>query len=434
MTIDQLREFRQRVYESMGRARDAQFELIDALLLNQEGRSVVELSLSPVFRRGWASVYAALSDGQVERGQLERLYVRHLPDRSRPVWALDSTLWPRPDAQTLPERGFHHSPTRIKGNNPIGIGHAYSTLVSVPEASGSWALPLAHEWIGGDQTALEVGAQQVTRLAALSPSRPLVTMDSAYTGPAWLKATIDGQFDSLGRLRPNRVVYRQPPPYPGFGRPAVHGPALKLRRAETWFSPDEALCVRDPKLGRLEISVWHHMHFREAPNHPVTVIHIHRLEARGTRRDPAHLWLMYVGQSSLHLATDWRFYLRRYAIEHFYRFLKQDLLWTSFAGTALHNTQLWSILVTIAYWLLFLARQLVFDRTRPWEKAAPTPPALSPGRVKRALPALWSQIATPAAPCKTRGKSSGRPDGFQPPPRPRYAILKKRSKRLPKAA
>jgi hypothetical protein len=418
----------------MGRARDAQFELVDALLLNREGRSVVELSQSPVFRRAWASVYAALSDGQVERRQLERLYVRHLPGSLRPVWAVDSTLWPRPDAQTLPERGFHHSPTRIKGNKPIGLGHACSTVVSVPEASGSWALPLAPEWMAGDQTALEVGAQQATRLAALSPVRPLVTMDSAYSGPAWLKAPVDGRFDSLGRLRPNRVVYRQPPPYPGGGRPAVHGPALNLRRVETWVSPDEALCVRDEKLGCLEITAWQHMHFREAPDHPVTVIHIHRLEAHGTRRDPAHLWLMYVGPSPLHLATDWRSYLRRYAIEHCYRFLKHDLLWTSFAGTALHNTQRWSIWVTSAYWLLFLARDLVLDRVRPWEKAAPTPPALSPGRVKRALPGLCSHIGTPAAVCKPRGKSPGRPHGFQPPPRPRYPILKKRPARLPKAA
>lgn len=434
MTIDQLREFRQRVYESMGQARDAQFELVDALLLNSEGRSVVELSLNPVFRRGWGSVYAALSNGQVNPGLLERLYIRHGPASERPVWAVDSTLWPRPDAQTLPERGFHPSPTRIKGNKPIGIGHAYSTVVSVPEESGSWALPLAHEWIGSDQSALEVGAEQVKRLAALSEVRPLVTMDSAYSGPAWLKATVEGQFDSLGRLRPNRVVYRQPAPYPGLGRPAVHGPALNLRRADTWFSPDEALCVRDNKLGHLEITAWHTVHFREAPNHPVTVIHIHRLDARGTRRDPAHLWLMYTGQRPLHLATDWRCYLRRYAIEHFYRFIKQDLFWTAFAGTALRNTQLWSSLVCIAYWLLFLARDLVLDSIRSWEKAASTPPALSPGRVKRALPGLWSQIGTPAAPCKTRGKSSGRPPGFQPSRRPRYPILKKRPKRLPKAA
>jgi hypothetical protein len=133
------------------------------------------------------------------------------------------------------------------------------------------ALPLAHEWIAGDQSALEVGAEQVKRLAALSEVRPLVTMDSAYSGPAWLKATVDAPFDSLGRLRPNRVLYRQKPPYAGFGRPAVHGPALKLRRAETWFNPDEALCVRDEKLGRLEMTVWHTVHFRAAPDHPVTV-------------------------------------------------------------------------------------------------------------------------------------------------------------------
>jgi len=148
----------------------------------------------------------------VNLGRLERLYRRQLPVGERPVWAVDSTLWPRPDARTLPERGFQHSPTRIKGHQPSGIGHAYSTVVSVPEASGSWALPLAHEWIAGDQSALEVGAEQVKRLAALSEVRPLVTMDSAYSGPAWLKATVDAPFDSLGRLRPNRVWYRQLPP------------------------------------------------------------------------------------------------------------------------------------------------------------------------------------------------------------------------------
>lgn len=434
MTIDQLREFRQRVYEQMGRARDAQFELVDALLLNTEGRSVVELSLNPAFRREWSSVYAALSDGQVNTSGLERLFMRQLLVSERPVWAVDSTLWPRPEARTLPERGFHHSPTRIKGNKPIGIGHAYSTVVSVPEASGSWALPLTHEWIAGDQTALEVGAEQVKRLAALSTVRPLVTMDSAYSGPAWLKATVDAPFDSLGRLRPNRVVYRQKPPYAGMGRPAEHGPVLNLRRAETWVNPDEALCLRDDPLGRLEITVWHTVHFKQTPDQPITVIHLHRLDARGTRRDPAHLWLMYTGQQPFCLATDWRCYLRRYAIEHFYRFIKQDLLWTDFAGTALRNTQLWSTLVIIAYWFLFLARDRVLDRARKWEKASATPVPLSPGRVKRALPGLWAQIGTPAAPSKTRGKSTGRPLGFQPPPRPRYPVLKKRPKRLPKAA
>jgi hypothetical protein len=434
MPIDQLREFRQRVYESMGRARDAQFELVEALLLNTEGRSVVELSLNPAFRREWSSVYAALTDGQVNTTGLARLYVRHLPGSSRPVWAVDSTVWPRPEARTLPERGFHHSPTRIKGNKPIGIGHAYSTVVCVPEGSGSWALPLAHEWIAGDQSALEVGVEQGKRLTALSEVRPWVTMDSAYSGPAWLKATVDAPFDSLGRLRPNRVLYRQKPAYAGFGRPAVHGPALNLRRAEPWFSPDEALCLRDDKLGRIEITAWHSGHFSQSPAHPVTVIHIHRRDARGSRRDPAHLWLMYTGQRPLYLATDWRCYLRRYALEHFYRVIKQALLWPDFAGTALRNTHLWSTLITIAYWLLFLARDRVLDSARKWEKAAATQPTLSPGRVKRALPGLWSQSGTPAAECKTRGKSAGRPRGFQPPPRHRYPILKKRPKRLPKTA
>jgi len=65
-----------------------------------------------------------------------------------------------------------------------------------------------------------------------------------YAGPAWLNVTADAPFASLGRLRPNRVLYRQPGPYLRQGRPAVHGPALKLRQSDTWYSPDEALYAR----------------------------------------------------------------------------------------------------------------------------------------------------------------------------------------------
>ena len=53
-------EFRQAVYDhGLTLAKDAQFELADALLLNPYGRSFPELSLSPVFRRKWHSAYAA---------------------------------------------------------------------------------------------------------------------------------------------------------------------------------------------------------------------------------------------------------------------------------------------------------------------------------------------------------------------------------------
>nr|WP_225912412.1 hypothetical protein [Nostoc flagelliforme] len=44
----------------LGRAKDATFELTDAILLTRNVYSLADLSLSPVFRRKWPSIYEAL--------------------------------------------------------------------------------------------------------------------------------------------------------------------------------------------------------------------------------------------------------------------------------------------------------------------------------------------------------------------------------------
>ena len=70
--FNKLTEFRQAVYErGLSKARDAQFELVDALLLSGHIRSFPELSLSPVFRRQWPSAYAAIEDGEQDQAWLE---------------------------------------------------------------------------------------------------------------------------------------------------------------------------------------------------------------------------------------------------------------------------------------------------------------------------------------------------------------------------
>ncbi len=48
-----LRAFRQAAYERLGKARDATFELTDAVLLTRNAYSLADLSLCPVFRRKW---------------------------------------------------------------------------------------------------------------------------------------------------------------------------------------------------------------------------------------------------------------------------------------------------------------------------------------------------------------------------------------------
>jgi len=72
--------------------------------------SLPHLSLEPVCRRGWGSVYAALSSGRVEAERLRDLLVDCLPKADPPVFAVDVTTWPRCDAECSPERGYYYLP------------------------------------------------------------------------------------------------------------------------------------------------------------------------------------------------------------------------------------------------------------------------------------------------------------------------------------
>lgn len=80
--LNRIIDFRQAVYRSFFlRQRDAQFELMDALLLQRGIRSFAELSLSPVFRRDWPSVYTAVEDGRQDIGWLRRQLCAEVPTR-----------------------------------------------------------------------------------------------------------------------------------------------------------------------------------------------------------------------------------------------------------------------------------------------------------------------------------------------------------------
>lgn len=52
-----IQQFRKKIYQLLGAAKDATFELMDSVLLTKKPSSFAELSLSPVFRRKWSSLY-----------------------------------------------------------------------------------------------------------------------------------------------------------------------------------------------------------------------------------------------------------------------------------------------------------------------------------------------------------------------------------------
>ncbi len=188
MIFDKLKQFRQSAYTLLGKGKDAIFDLMDAVLSSPQVKSFVELSLSPVFRRGWSSLYAGLRNSRPQRRKLMKLYIEQMPTAGRPLLAGDHTAWPRREAFTLKDRTIEHQPTQIAGNKPIAVGHGFSTIAWIPEAQGSWGLPLRHERITSFETPLGRAAFQLGQVCKDLKVRPIATYDSEYGNASNVRA------------------------------------------------------------------------------------------------------------------------------------------------------------------------------------------------------------------------------------------------------
>jgi hypothetical protein len=102
-------QFRQAAYDQLGAARDALFELGDAIIDTPAANSFAELSCSKRFRRQWSSAYEALQDGRPDRTGLMELYCRNVKVEARPILVGDHTAWPRPSADTDPWQSADHA-------------------------------------------------------------------------------------------------------------------------------------------------------------------------------------------------------------------------------------------------------------------------------------------------------------------------------------
>lgn len=422
MIFDKLKQFRQSAYTLLGKGKDAIFDLMDAVLTSPRVNSFVELSLSPVFRRAWSSLYAGLRSSRPQRRKLMQLSIEQMPTEGRPLLAGDHTAWPRSYARTLKDRTIEHQPTQIAGNKPIAVGHGFSTLAWIPETQGSWALPLRHERITSFETPLSRAAFQLKQVCKDMKVRPIATYDSEYGNASFVKQTSGIAADLLLRLRPNLCLWSAPPPYSGKGRPKVHGDKFKLSDSTTWSEPVAILEVEDPAWGQLQIQQWSQLHFRASATHPMQLLRIVADDKSRSNRSPKPMWLGWLGGEMLSLEQTWHAYLRRFAVDHWNRFAKQRLHWTlpHFGTTQL--AERWSDLMPLLTWQLWLAREIVKDNPLPWQKSQPQ---LTPGLVAQGFPAILVVIDTPAGDPKLRGKSPGCSPGKPRQQRTRYPVVKK---------
>jgi hypothetical protein len=450
-------QFRDRLYQNFTNRADTLMELVDALCSNASARSVVELCLTPCFRRTYTALYKALAEWTWQQAHLAHLLAPFLPSpRQRSFWllAVDVTPQPRPFAQTLPDRGLVYQPNPIADNTPITIGHQYSSVALLLEQSAqrspSWVVPLSTARVATADDKEGIGAAQIDTLL-LDPNLPfhqelcVEVADSKYSKPAYLHAhRRHANLITIVRVAANRTFYRPPETAAqpsGAGHPRWYGARFALNDPSTWPQADSHTVTqhlsRRGRRYRVEIQSWNNCLMRgvrkpkELPmqRYPFTLVRIVFYDHLGRQAFGHPLWLIVIGERRHELSAleSYQAYQRRYDLEHFFRFAKQRLLLTDFQTPEVEREESWWQLAHLAYAQLWLARDLVEALPRPWERnlCSMTCGQISPSLAQRDFARIIRQIGTPAKAPKVRGISPGRRVGTRLPPRPRQKVVVK---------
>jgi hypothetical protein len=475
-SLSQLRQFRQELYQLLPARRDALLDLLDALCSSPQARSVVELSLSPLFRREYGSISDAIdhlfqarrpSRAQVERRvwdrQVARLIGRYLPaPQQRPFWLLgtDVVPVPRPFAPTLADKTYVYQPNPVAGNKPVTIGHAYSLVGCLPEkaqpGAPPWVVPLLVRRVQSTEKATVVGAEQLTTLLTdhrlpFHQDLSVHVADSAYSAVEFLgRVAPRPNLVSVTRTAENRVFYRPPEVGPGTappGHPQWYGERFALKDPTTWGPPDTTaettFRTQQGHQYTVHLQGWSNLRMRGKRNlpmhpHPFTLIRAVVMNEHGQPVFKRALWLIVLGarRAELSLVAAWEVYGQRFDLEHYFRFGKQRLLLAAFQTPEVAHEENWVHLVQLAMVLLWLGRDLVEVQFHSWERYLPTPAAgaAAPSQVQRGWTRIIRQVGTPAKAPKRRGKAAGRATGTRLGRRPRQKVVKKAARPRRKAA
>lgn len=426
MHFNTIQEFRHGLYQCFTRAEDALFSLNDALLTFPQAQSLVELSLSPLFKRRWSSLYAALSDGQIARDKwLDHLarFAPPPPEGKALLVGIDATNIPRPESPTARDRTYLYLPNLPECKAPVTVGWQFSSLVVLPHQPSSSSYYLDQKRIESAQTACQVAAAQLKALVPVVPWRVLSVADRYYGSAAFVLASQEIDCDKLLRIKGNRLFYRQAPEHTAKrGAPRKDGAVFRCKDPASQGPPQEQWQGTDEKGQGLEVVVWHKLHFRKARSISLSVLRVTRHGASGKKRDPKISWLIWVGKANPVLEEVWRNYRLRFSLEQGYRYDKQELLWGEAHLRTPERFQLWTDIMSGVHNQLVLLQKQVAGQKRAWEnKQRPT----SLGQVRRVAGTIIGQLGTPAKMAQVRGKSPGREKGAEFSPIKRYAVVKK---------
>jgi hypothetical protein len=430
--------FREELWRCLTRRGDALFGLADAVLCGGRVTDLARLSLVAEFGRGHGALYDGLNAGVVEVARL-RVALAALP---LPRWpdgrirlGIDVSNWLRPEAPASPGRMFCHVPGRGKNTGQRIPGWPYSVVMALGPGRSSWVLPLDAVRLGPDDDDLEVTAAQlrgvIGQLAAAgqwAPGDPavVVAMDAGYnvTRLAFLLAGLPVVL--VARVRCDRVFYRAPAPRqrPVAGARPRHGEPVRC--ADPAAGQHSSRQHGATRHGPVTVTAWNAVHqalhracggwadWPAGTHFPVVAGTLIQLAGRGPGPEPMWLWASAPHADAAEVAVLWQCYLRRFDMEHTFRFLKQQFGWTRPLLRDPAAATRWTWLLLACYAQLWLARTITAGIRLPWQRphtGTPGPQVITPGRVRAGFRHARQALGSPASVAKPATPGPGRPRG-----------------------
>ena len=467
MIIEKARAFRNELYQIFKCRRDVIMQLIDTVAAQNHKESVVQLSLSSLFDRGYSSITDALSNFfcknpdtpldkeelKKQQSELSHLIFRHSVGVSKsPVLKLivDCSSTGRIHSKKLTDRSFVHTPNKIPGQKPITVGHQYSTVVLLPEKTDSsvaWVPPLSVVRVTSEEKGAAVGMQQIQeilKIPELSQALVISVGDTAYSETGNLLQIEEcPNYLHLARIRSNRVFYYLPTEDQekrGKGRPRIYGEKFALNNpgiatetveVKKISKKGKGLCLKIERYENLLAKVRN----GKSKVQPIIcdVVRVTVCTPEGVALYKKPLWIMVNGKRRKELSLEEvaETYFSRFDIEHYFRFCKQKLLLTGIQTPDTRHEENWQWICLLAYQMLYMSRNLAQEIRYPWEKARAHKKEgteKSPSQVHRDFERIIREIGTPAKSSKPRGKSPGRLKGAIIHKREDQPIVKKSKK------
>jgi len=284
------------------------------------------------------------------------------------------------------------------------------------------------------------------------------TLDSKYSSPEYIAKTHhQPNLVNIIRLASNRNVWkklsegeqkqRRESNLDNRGADAIYGQQYKLSQVSDWdLTPDIkqefGIKLSNGRSCIVKMEIWDDMLIRSKRGISMKkkAFRLARVELRDPQSgEPLFkraMWLGIWGDRRKELEPDeiyWA-YRNRFDLEHFFRFGKQRLLLEKFQTPDPGHWQNWLEVVSLAYWLLWVASEEAEHKAKKWQQYSKTFKnrkkfglKVSPSQVQNQLEAIiLSFEQSPFLP-KLKIKGRGRKIGTKFPKRTQHPVRKKPS-------